>query len=634
MYVIVIDNYDWVTYHHAGISPQPVFCVSTVDKSPNELFEELLELCWKEYRLNNEVIYLINVHCIFKCNKSSFSRKYYSQDQLGLTIYRHLLKIYEKEPQFLKVAFFSPIPKEKLILLKPENAVLQYHECFHVPFEWNKCIEKINREKDWTVFNNASENLLSGYHKYVTENPTSTKIGVGNKKILFIDDQSNEWQTSLKEIFQKDVIIDLPYKNQEEFRNAWDKNAVTSEVLNQISNCHMILSDFYLKENHEQDNWMNKEHIEKISGFMLFKSIRQTDKGKAIPFIMHTSSNKIPYYKIFDQHGVDDWIVKDTRPNATVNEKRDNYILFKKSIEDISKQNIYMKLQDLWEKIQQIKHINTNRWWYSPLYDQELIIPIPSDAYYNEEMAFIPVNDVRNEYCCYTKGDVVSILESSWFAIRRQINKETDYEEDFNNTSNGNEPDKFLATSICNNLGKIVELLGKKSGAKKISYLTNFLSQIRNSASHVRDYEYFELNDVFICFDYFLHALINFKSLEDFQAAYPYKFIVSRVDISKNENYIFPCALLWLYLQFYNDDSSKQNERGRNSMKTRIKKLHSIIKDKEIVEDVVIKTKDQDFLNTWFYHTFIRDPKINTSEIKKTDPLKISIPVNYDISCL
>ena len=641
MQIVVIDNFEWNDIDHGvNISENvPYLYIPTLSnyvkgvKTPRT-FEDVIgdiEILGD----SSEIIYLLNVHCVFSNGNSKRKANWYLQEQNGINIYRQLLKVYEKKESELKVAFFSPIPKDDLIKLKAENYVLKYHECFTTPFKWKECSNKLLTKTDWKTFNNASENLLAGFNMFKPEGTVSKKIETGKKRILFIDDQCNEWETTFSEVFNESALVHLPYSNQTEFRTALAENKVLKTVnsniaINEnknIANCNIVLSDFYLKEDHELGKWMNKESIEGISGFNLFHSVRATVKGKGIPYIMHTSSNKIPYYKIFDQQGVDDWIVKDIRSDATAPEKSDNYILFKKVIETISKQNIYKKLQDLWENIQKIKNTTTNKWWYSPQYDADLLVPVLTDEF-TEKMVFSPTNDVRSDYCNYTKGDVVSILESSWYAIRRQINKEADYEGATNNSAKENEADQFLSTSICNNLGKIVEILGIKSGAKNFSYLTNFLLQIRNSASHSSDYEYFELNDVFICLDYLIHALLNFNTLKEFQVAFPDKFITSKVkSTATTKEYNFPCALLWLYLQFYNEDFSKQTEHGRNAMRTRIIKLHTVVKSKGVVEEVITKTKVENKLSDWFKHTFKSELNTNTTEMKNTDPLIISIPI-------
>lgn len=624
MQIVVIDNFEWNDIEHGvNISENvPYLYISTQYnyvkgiKTPRTFEDVICDI--ETLGDSSEIIYLINVHCVFSNGNNKRKINWYLQEQHGISIYRHLLKVYEKKECELKVAFFSPIPKDDLIKLKAENYVLKYHEYFKTPFSWKECSTKLLAKADWKIFNNASENLLSGYGIHSNQNPTDAKVSTGKKKVLFIDDQRNEWETTFSEIFNENALVHLPYANQTDFRKALADGKVLKEVKSNLNNeknpSNIILSDFYLNENHEPGKWMNKESIEGISGFNLFHSVRATDKGKGIPYIMHTSSNKIPYYKIFDQQGVDDWIVKDTRPNATSTEKRDNYLLFKKTIEAISKNNIYKKLQGLWENIQKVRNTNTDKWWYSPEYNAALLAEDNK-----EKMLFAPVNNERSEYCNFTKGDVVAILESSWFAIRRYINSETDYEGD------ANESEQFLATSICNNLGKILEMLGIRSGVIKFSYLTNFLLLMRNAASHANDSEYFELNDVFIYFDYLLYALLNYDTLTDFQNAFPGNIITTRKEITDKNYYIFPCGLLWLYLQFYNKEHSKKCNHGREAMKTRVFKLHESAKAKGVIKEVINQTENDSKLTTWFSATFNKELKTDTSVINQADPLKISI---------
>lgn len=622
MNIVVIDNFAWNDIEHGvNISENiPFEYIPTLysyqkDEKTGELIKvpRTFEDVSKELADLSDVIYLINVHCIFSNGNNKGKVNWYLQEEHGITIYRQLLKVYEKKESELKVVFFSPIKDDDLVKLKPENAVLKHHLVLPVPFDWGKAVEQIEKKTDWKIFNNASENLLSGFSLNGLQ-----KIKTEGKKLLFIDDQSNEWESVFDAIFDNGIIEHLPYDNQQTFRENITSGNVKKSAVSKISNCHIVLSDFYLNENHEPNKWVNKESMEGISGFKLFKSIRETDKGKAIPFIMHTSSNKVSYYKVFDQNGVDDWIVKDIRPNTTTKEKKDSYFLFKQTIESFVNQYwIYQRLQSVWIGIQSIKNNKNVKWWYSAKYDSSLKYQ---------------VNEMPSKSIEFTKADIVSVLESSWFAIRRYLNKEADYEK---TTEAADDTEPFLASSICNNLGKIFEMLDVKSGVKKISFLSNFIINVRNSASHAKDNKYFILLDAFICLDYLVYALTQYDDLNRFQANFRDKFIIK--GLGNDDADTFPCGLLWLYMQFYNHNGSKVLPEVRNNtLKKRIDQLFqqaladNSIKDvwnnKDKLSDDFKRTKD------WHEKTFVLNNTVTAPTLNENDRgqyLKIYIPNSW-----
>lgn len=633
MRIIVIDNCEWEPYSIADVyfrQQHLAWCISTQDKTFTDIANEIKFVKNDKDVLLNETThrYLINLHCLHY-KKEHILKQYRKvvcfQQQAGVDIYRYLLKVYENEVDKLQIIFYSPISLEINILCKPENIVLRHLEYLEIPFTWNHVITKFSNYNK-PIFSNASENLLSGHGLYTHQNLLNSKVGVGNKKILFIDDQKHEWKATFQEIFHLNVIDDLKYKDRFAFRKALADGTLEKEVNSIISQYDLIFSDFYLNENHEPERWMNKENIESISGFKLFKSIRKTDSGKALPFIIHSASNKIFYYKIFEQNGVDDWIVKDSRYNAPKNEKKDNYEIFKKTIEDIINNNLYKKMTTLWEDIQIIKNNKLPKWWYNPEYKAELIIPIFRDGY-DEKAQFIPVNNEKSEVSLFTKSDIVSILESAWYAIRRHINKEMDYEEINDISYDPSDSEKLLSTGICNHIGKIIEMLGVKSGCIGFSYLTNFLLHVRNSASHASDYEYFELNDAIICLNYLIFALKNYNTLEDFQKAFPDKKIIS--GLKKNSKIEpFPCSLIWLYLQFYSE-ASKEYLMCRGLIKARIIKIFKRANSNGVILEVYKKAITEKSLVKWRKLIFTIDSKCRNIDISKdTDPIKIKIPVD------
>ncbi len=624
MRIVVIDNIEWNSTSISDVDfneNQLAWSVSTLHKNFGSINEELEGVKDAILTHENAHCYLINIHCAIykKRSKTDFERETWFQSQAGVAIYRELLNIYKDCSEKLQVAFFSPCAEkpEVLIRKKVENQILNHLEFLEVPFTWKQVqtkFEKYNKP----VYNNASENLLAGYSLYNSQNPINAKVVAGNKKILFIDDQSNEWSSVFQEIFHQDVIQNLPYSNQDEFRARLANGQVENDVKAKLSQCQLVLSDFYLNENHDPSKWMNKENILSISGFRLFKSIRDTDKGKAIPFIMHTSSNKVLYYKVFDQNGVDDWMVKDIRVDATAKEKIDNYIHFKQTIEAFVDQYwIYERLQSIWEKIQIIKNNKNSKWWYSSLYDSSLKYQ---------------VNDTSSKTNKFTKIDIVSILESSWYAIRRYLNKEIDYE---NTCGADDDTEPFLASSICNNLGKVFEMLNVKSGIKRLSFLSNFIINVRNSASHAKDNKYFILLDAFICLEYLVHAFTKYVDLNSYQTDFKDAYIIK--GIGNDDTDAFPCGLLWLYIQFYNHGGSKVlPDVRRDILKKRIEPLFKQVLVDNSLRDVWNERSklSVQFQRTkhWHESTFVLNHSVDIPTLNENlrgQHLKILIPNSW-----
>ena len=565
MAIIVIDNYSWETYHHVGISPRPAYCVSTADKSPDELYVELHELCWKEYRSNSEVYYLINVHCIFKSHKIATSKKYYSQDQLGLVIYRHLLKIYENEPHFLKVVFFSPIPKEGLIFINKENAVLEHHLLLSVPFSWDKCVAAIETKNDWSVFNNASESLLSGWSINGRES-----IKTNGKDIIFIDDQTQEWITTYKQIIDNPkAICFFTYKKNENPYGEFSPTKIKeTDFKTKAHQADLIISDFYLQENHDTSRWLSKSELGNISGYRMYRYIKN-ELNAGIPMVMHTSSNKVRYFQFLERSGLDDWTSKDIRLDITKTEKKYNYESVKNTIEKFTigpNSSIYADLKEIWKKIERIKERTTSNWWYS----HTLIPQSPQDG-----MLKLNIN---------TKQNLIEILTDAYFALRNYLKRE-DLLADELQSKDVN----FSASAISSNLGNIYELLGFSQTEKNYNLHLRYFFSVRNAASHFASYKYFTIEDTIIYFHYWLLAL------EDNEPDVKIKFKKegqAYIEQPKRSKF----RLLYIWIQFHNSRNRPISSIDKLSVriKNRIHTLLNIIDQKELYNELFIEPETRD----------------------------------------
>lgn len=533
MKIVVLDNFDWVTAGAAFETEQP----DIVDTSLFT-FEEVIDYLKMFRNGNTEQVYLINVHCIFNVGKSN--KKYNFQQQNGVAIYRHLLKIYENIQEKLKVAFFSPIIIENLVKLKPENTILQHHSFFNVPFNWNNCVAELQAKTNWKYFNNASENLLSGW-AFNGRN----KINTNGKNIVVIDDQITEWEVVFNTIFDNPKsLYYASYRKNETPNNEFDlKKIKDSNFGTKVHQADLIISDFYLQESHETDTWKTFEQLEDISGYRLYKHIKENMNG-GIPMLIHSSSNKVRYYQFLDRSGIDDWVAKDARLNVPNSQKQFNYMCIKNSIERFTvgdHAEIYEHLKDFWRKIDRLKNSNTVNWWYSN--DSSPSAP---------DKGMKKVN--KNE-----KSLVIEMLSDAYFSIRSYLKREDLFAKGFSSKDNN-----FTATSIASNLGKIYEVFEFNQDDMSFNLHQRFFMAVRNAAAHYKSHKEFFMDDVILYFHYWLLALGDSEQNHEVKFAIQYKlnstgeFILNdkgkKIEIHSSwlEQPICQFRLLYIWIQFYN----------------------------------------------------------------------------------
>lgn len=541
MNIIVVDNLNW-SIEGADLGGNPPFDIVEVS---DKTFTATVKYLTGSKGLE-DVVYLINVHCVFVSESSD--EEYHYQQQNGVAIYRHLLKIYEDSQEKLKVAFFSPITVENLVKLKPENAVLEHHPFFNVPFNWSNCVFALQSKTDWKYFNNASENFLSGWSFN-----GKTKINANGKNIAVIDDQVKEWET----VFN--TIIDNPkslyyasYQKNEEPKNEFSLDKIKdTNFKTKIHQADLIVSDFYLQESHETDTWKTFSQLEEISGYRLYKHIKENMNG-GIPLLIHSSSSKIRYYQFLDRSGIDDWTAKDARNDVPNSQKQFNYECIKNSIERFTigdHAEIYEHLKDFWRRIEKLKNLNTPNWWYSKEDNRK---------------------DADDKRATKTeKQHIVDILTDAYFAIRAYLKREDLFAKSFSSKDNN-----FTASAIIANLGNIYELLGYSQKSADLTGLNlhlRFFFATRNAASHYSSYRYLSIEDALIYFHYWLLAL------EDTETNVFTKFSINgQFHIEQPEKSKF--RMLYIWIQFYN--SSNRPKIASDKFELRIKKrMYEILKE-------------------------------------------------------
>jgi hypothetical protein len=507
---------------------------------------------------DQEYIYILNVHCSYKIkNKDTYINTYF-QNQGGIDIYRYLLQLYSNYPEKLKVVLFSPLTQNELVAIKPENIVIKKLPFIKQPIK-EEIIEKIiseyENEEKWPLLNNASENLLSGYGKFVSLNNKINKlekIKTKNRKILFLDDEQKEWEITLSTIFKENAIIKLPYSKKEYknmFVNGLIDEHLKKDLNNILNNANLVLSDYYFIENHEPTNWKDNNTIKSISGFKLYRFLRQI--SPAIPIVLHTTSQKVAVFKVFNEFGLDDWLIKDTRYNATTDEKLENFIVFDNCIYKFLRKNQYYELNQIWEYILNIQKFKENKWWWNIIKNDESL------------------------------QNIFNILKYSCINIRRVFNRQNIYEKEIS----GDSYDYFVPSSVCNNLGKILEILFPNN-SYNLYTIPFILELIRNTASHSREYNSFNIYDSII----FLQLIIIILDYENSGVDFSSHFKRNKgqnIRVKENDicNEYLKYALLWIYLQTY--ENFKLDGDIKNKIGNRVSELYNKYKKNQEFERIL-----------------------------------------------
>jgi len=523
-------------------------------------------------------LFAIDVHCTF----THKGRQLKLQEQGGVIIYRNLLSQFKDCQDKLKVVFYSPISKEHLAALRPENYVLtllpfvqcEYDGSFETKLKTEIQEYSFNKVP---VFNNASENLLSGWSLFKADKnrkendfvETQYKFRTPDekpRKIRFIDDQINEWKKTYTEIFEpKSDLKFLEYKKSNTPLGKFDENKIDN-LNNHVMQASLIVSDFYLEEKHESNNWLSSEQLTQKSGFQLYQKIKGTkdDEGihKAVPYVMHTSSNKIQYYKFLDANGVDNWLVKDTRTDSTTQEKKENFYAFKKVIEEFTYENssaMYGTLKKIWDRITELEEIKYNRestWWYSPTEYTAEEIPVKNGV------------DKCKKATDENVDEIFGLFKDSWMAIRANMNRESLFAANI-----GSNDKSFTAAAVCSNLGKLFELFGFTQGMHLNTYF-KYLFCVRNIGSHYKDYKHLELNDALIYFDCWLTAFER-KELnvaDVFKTMFSEEEFILQGKTHRVED-SFNYRLLFVYIQFINGFHLSEKTIAHKLINERIEEL-------------------------------------------------------------
>ena len=414
-------------------------------------------------------VYIIDVHSTFPYGGQGGRRRLKAQEQGGVIIYRHLLEHFKGNQDKLKVIFYSPLTARHLTSLKPDNYVLNL-----LPFvELFPADQGVNHTAGWTFeaalqakisennfpqFNNASENLLSGWAW-----SGANKIDLKGKKLLVIDDEWEQWQAVYRVMFSGsvDYFLKDTADIKAEFKKL-DDNTFPHLMRGSLAQYDLIISDLYLWENHETDKWKTEDFINSISGFLLLKLIR--DIEPAIPVIFHTTSTKFRIYETLSALGSDGQVPKNVSSKPWLADKIDTYQLFLRAVANTTDNYSGCWLNEFYRFVSDDKG-NCGTWWRKRLI--------------NEPVKTKEVKDLIRHAILGYKNLMV-----------HYGGRERKYLKAF---FSGNEidPVAMSASGIINNLGKIKEVINDRNNPE-----LQFISKLRDQGSHATNYHLYRLDDV------------------------------------------------------------------------------------------------------------------------------------------
>ncbi|MBX3291550.1 MAG: hypothetical protein KF881_01520 [Acidobacteria bacterium] len=453
-------------------------------KSPNDFVNGTPD-GFKHYT-DGTIIFLIDVHCsVLGAEKL--------QLQGGVVVYRHLLNLFKDKQDKLKVIFYSPLSKDLLVKLRPENYVLKllpFIECkydgkFDSDGQAKNTLSGQIAEYEpakWPRFNNASENLLSGWaiaNKKLIKSgkDEEAKIPLNGMKLLIVDDEFSSWATTYLSIFciatsgrvdkNAGEVLFPPFYSQEDFRQEWSVGDGFRTILEGAEASDAVLSDLYIKENHEDTNpYKSLADLEKISGYQLFKAVK--GKYPYLPYMMFTSSNKVWNADAFRSEGVWAWAVKETSVYVSEDNRRAQFDHFMDCIRKLVDPECRF-IADVWKRLLELKEEHSQEsWWYT------------------------------------REPQALQILEECLFILDTVYSQRSTFE-----TKKVDEFQGRLCSVVLNNLGGLSEILeiNPADTRKHVHLVASYIWRIRSHYSHGLYYRQAFPLEVLFCADLFIGLL-------------------------------------------------------------------------------------------------------------------------------
>ena len=414
---------------------------------------------------SGNTIFIIDVHCTFKGAEKM-------QQQGGVIIYRHLLKQFEKCQDKLKVVFYSPIPKDDLVKLKPENYVLKllpFVECNYSEGLFERSLNQIILADSFPQFNNAAENMLSGWamfnEKKIREGKEeAAKIDLKSYKFLIVDDEWQQWENTYSTIFNSGFYFFL--KNEVDVKNVfknYSEQDFSKLCLNYFNDVDLVISDLYLFEAHELEAWKDKGYITKVSGYKFLKRLRK--KYNTLPVVFHSSSNKVMNLLGLLHAGIDGYVVKNTSELASSTDRCNNFSFFYIIINSCVAEYGPVWINAIAKDFADLKTTD-NYWWINSLEGEEHLEEIKLLL----NGAFVLLKDIL--FSVYNGFHLESIDEGDVYSIK--------------------------ISNILANYGKAIESIFGVELKNCKSFWLRFIHKLKAEANHGEHFLLVKLKDVII----------------------------------------------------------------------------------------------------------------------------------------
>lgn len=558
--VILLDSFDYLAKELKENAIEYSF-VSLGGKTFEEAVLLLNSKLFNPDYQQNDLQFIINVNLLFKGGNY--------EEQKGVDLYRAILHILHDRIEALSFAFYSPLSAVNTAKLKPANSVLVHLPYIELPVE-DISLVKETLELPCPLFNNSSENLLSGFYL------NGAKSIDKNQNILIIDDQYLEWKKTFSLIFAKSSFYSFKRDNREEYKKLYHSliqgaasNDVKAEFEEFVSKSDLIISDLYLTENHDTGLWKSMDESRAISGFQIIKKIREINEFK--PLVLFSTTNRARNIFVINSLNLNGWSIKDNRAHISIEDKKDYFEEYSEMLMNAST-DFDVELSRLWNKFLYIKENYLNTWWYQKI----------AKTAKNEKFK----HDTYNTVLQRIKESISAFHK--YYNQKRSISKAAKKRYFFINPM-----DDFTIHSVIIETFKCIELIYRVSAKRnentgqydKVPLLDNFeddisryLFMVRNNSAHGSTFQSITANNAFG----FLLYTIELLSLSELEInAYIKPDKLQPIGSVYGYNYQLLCNI-----QFYNHPSSSISKKAKELIRSAIENSFSLTNKKVLAKQI------------------------------------------------
>lgn len=552
--VILLDSFDYLSKELKANDVEYSY-VSLNSKSFDEAVLWLnSELFTPDYQ-HSDLQFIINVNLLFKGGNY--------EEQKGVDLYLAILHILHDRIENLSFVFYSPLSAINSAKLKPANSVLLHLPYIELSVE-DICLVKETLERPCPLFNNSSENLLSGFYL------TGAKPIDKNQNIFIIDDQYLEWEKALSLIFTKSNFYSFKRDSREEYKKLYNSiihevasNEVIAEFEEFVSKSDLIISDLYLTENHETGLWKTLDESRAISGFQLIKKIREINEFK--PLVLFSTTNRARNIFVINSINLNGWSIKDNRSQISIEDKKDYFEEYSEMVISAST-DFDVELSRIWNKFLYIKENYLNTWWY------QKIAKIAKNEKFKHDTYNTVLQRIKESLNAFHK----------YYNQKRSISKASKKRYFFINPM-----DDFTIHSVIIETFKCIELIYRVSAKRnentgqydKVPLLDNFeddisryLFMVRNNSAHGSTFQSITANNAFGFLLYTIE-LLSLSELEINTYIKPDK--LQPIGSVYGYNYQLLCNI-----QFYNHPSSSISKKAKELIQSAIENSFSLTNKK------------------------------------------------------